>query len=36
LTKKLKELGVDIINNQNKLKFDETIFNSIDTEEKAY
>lgn len=33
---RLKELGYEIVNHQNKLKFDETIFDSIDTEEKAY
>lgn len=36
LSNRLKELGIEIINHQNKLKFDETIFDSIDTEEKAY
>lgn len=33
---KLKELGIEVINHQNKIKFDEHIFDSIDTEEKAY
>lgn len=36
LSNRLKDLGYEIINHQNKLKFDETIFDSIDTEEKAY
>ena len=36
LSNRLKELGYEVINHQNKLKFDETIFDSIDTEEKAY
>lgn len=36
LSRRLKELGVEVINHQNKTKFNETIFDSIDTEEKAY
>lgn len=36
LSDRLKSLGYKIINYQNKLKFDDTIFDSIDTEEKAY
>lgn len=36
LSKKLKELGIEIVNRQNETKFDEFIFDSIDTEEKAY
>ena len=36
LTKKLRELGIEIVNRQNKAKFDEHIFDNIDTEEKAY
>lgn len=32
----LKSLGYKIINHQNKIKFDEHVFDSIDTEEKAY
>lgn len=36
LSDRLKELGYEIINHQNKLKFDENMFDSIDTEEKAY
>lgn len=36
LSDNLKELGYEIINYQNMVKFDNTIFDSIDTEEKAY
>ncbi len=36
LSNRLKELGYEVINHQNKLLFDETMFDSIDTEEKAY
>lgn len=36
LSKRLKELGIVVINHQNKVKFNEHIFDSIDTEEKAY
>ena len=36
LSKKLKEKGIDIINYHNKAKFNEHIFDSINTEEKAY
>lgn len=36
LSRHLKRLGVTIINWQNIAKFDETIFDIIDTEEKAY
>lgn len=36
LSKKFKELGIEIINKQNATKFDETVFDVIDTEEKAY
>lgn len=32
----LKKLGVNIINRQNRTKFNENIFDNIDTEEKAY
>lgn len=35
-SRRLKELGIEVINHQNKLKFDNTVFDSIDTEEKAY
>lgn len=36
LSKHFKELGIEIINKQNCSKFNEHIFDSIDTEEKAY
>lgn len=36
LSKKLKEKGIEIINQQNKSKFNENIFDVIDSEEKAY
>lgn len=36
LSNRLKELGYEIINYQNISKFDENIFDEIDTEEKAY
>lgn len=36
LTERFKKLGIEIVNRQNELKFDETIFDSIDNEEKAY
>lgn len=36
LTNRFKKLGIDIVNRQNEVKFCETIFDSIDTEEKAY
>ena len=36
LSRKLKERGIEIINRQNLTKFNENIFDSIDTEEKAY
>ena len=36
LAKHFRELGVEIVNKQNRLKFDSTVFDSIDTEEKAY
>lgn len=36
LSDRIKELGYEVINYQNMLKFDETIFDSIDSEEKAY
>ena len=35
-SKKLKEEGFNIENKQNKIKFNNTVFNMIDTEEKAY
>lgn len=36
LARHFKELGIEIINKQNRSKFDEHIFDVIDTEEKAY
>lgn len=36
LSKRIKMLGYEVINHQNKVKFDEHIFDIIDTEEKAY
>ena len=36
LAKHFKELGIEIINKQNRSKFDEHIFDIIDTEDKAY
>lgn len=32
----LKSLGIDVVNEQNVLKFNENVFNNIDNEEKAY
>ena len=36
LSDRLKELNIEVINYQNKSKFDECVFDSIDNEEKAY
>lgn len=36
LSKYLKERGYDVINYQNRLRIDETVFDVIDSEEKAY
>jgi len=36
LSDRIKSLGYEVINHQNKIKFDNTIFDTIDTEEKAY
>jgi len=36
LSKHLKNLGISIINRQNTAKFNENVFDIIDTEEKAY
>ena len=36
LSNVLKEQGIDVVNKQNETKFDSTIFDVIDTEEKAY
>ena len=29
-------MGITIVNRQNRCKFNETVFDNIDTEEKAY
>lgn len=36
ISKHFKELGIEVINKQNRTKFNENIFDCIDTEEKAY
>lgn len=36
LARYFKKLGFQIVNKQNRIKFDNSIFDSIDTEEKAY
>ena len=36
LSKKFKDMGIDIINRTNMLKFNDLVFDTIDTEEKAY
>jgi hypothetical protein len=36
IAKWLREEGYEIINYQNRLRCDETVFDKIDTEEKAY
>ena len=36
LTNRLRKAGYEIINYQNRVRFNENIFDSIDTEEKAY
>lgn len=36
VSKVLKENGIEVINKQNLTKFNENVFDSIDTEEKAY
>jgi predicted DNA-binding protein YlxM (UPF0122 family) len=36
LSTNFKRMGISIINNQNKVKFNENIFDEIDSEEKAY
>ena len=33
LAKYFKQLGIEIVNKQNRLKFDNTLFDSINTEE---
>ena len=36
IEKHFKELGIKIVNKQNSAKFDENIFDNIDSEDKAY
>jgi hypothetical protein len=36
LIRRLKKMGIKIINYQNRPRFNENVFNTIDTEEKAY
>ena len=36
ISSRLKAMGIEVVNNQNKVKFNENIFDSVDTEEKAY
>lgn len=36
LAKHFKDLGVEVINKQNRVKFNEHVFDKIDSEEKAY
>ena len=36
IAKWLREEGYEVINYQNRLRCDETVFDKIDTEEKAY
>ena len=36
LSKKLKERGIEVVNRQNLTKFNENVFDCIDSEEKAY
>ena len=36
LSKRIKALGYEVVNHQTKVKFNEHVFDSIDTEEKAY
>lgn len=36
LSSHLKQMGITIVNRQNRCKFNETVFDNIDTEEKAY
>lgn len=36
LSSKLKKLNIRIINRQNEVKFNESVFDCIDSEEKAY
>ena len=36
LSKMLKSAGIDVVNKQNTCRFNENVFDCIDTEEKAY
>ena len=36
ISKYLKERSIDVVNYQNRCRIDETVFDTIDTEEKAY
>ena len=36
ISKYLKDNGYEVINTQNRCRIDETVFDTIDTEEKAY
>jgi predicted DNA-binding protein YlxM (UPF0122 family) len=36
LSENFKRMGIDVVNNQNKVHFNQFIFDEIDTEEKAY
>lgn len=36
MAKRLRELGYDVENNHAKIKFDDTVFDCVDSEEKAY
>lgn len=36
LSRRIKAIGLDVINKQNLIRFNENIFDKIDTEEKAY
>lgn len=36
IARELKKLGIDVVNRWNATKFDDCVFDSIDTEEKAY
>lgn len=36
LSENFKRMGVEIINRQNMIKFNQFVFDDIDTEEKAY
>jgi transcriptional regulator GlxA family with amidase domain len=36
LSSHFKQMGVNVINRQNEIKFNEHVFDKIDTEEKAY